>query len=127
MKSRGASFRATKPLEQFDLERLPHLNRAQVHDLATGRYLEEHAPVLIVAPAAPARAILRRRSGTAPCQGVDVVFTSCASLTTARATGAYERRLARVPLLIVDDFDLKPLRPPADEDLHDLFAERYLV
>jgi len=30
-----------------------------------------------------------------------------------------------VPLLIIDDFGLKPLRPPADEDLHDLIAERY--
>lgn len=33
--------------------------------------------------------------------------------------------LARVPLLIIDDFGLKPLRAPADEDLHDLIAERY--
>ena len=33
--------------------------------------------------------------------------------------------LARVPLLIIDNFGLKPLRPPADEDLHDLIAERY--
>ena len=44
------------------------------------------------------------------------------------ATGGYERKLAslaRVPLLIIDDFGLKPLRPPADEDLHDLIAERY--
>ncbi len=30
-----------------------------------------------------------------------------------------------MPLLIIDDFGLKPLRPPADEDLHDLIAERY--
>jgi DNA replication protein DnaC len=30
-----------------------------------------------------------------------------------------------VPLLIIDDFGLKPLRPPADEDLHELIAERY--
>ena len=26
--------------------------------------------------------------------------------------------------MIVDDFGLKPLRPPADEDLHKLIAER---
>ena len=65
-------------------------------------------------------------------QGVDVVFTSCAALTqslnAARATGVYERKLAtlsRVGLLIIDDFGLKPLRAPADEDLHDLIAERY--
>ena len=30
-----------KTLEQFDFERLPQLNRALVHDLATGRYLHE--------------------------------------------------------------------------------------
>jgi DNA replication protein DnaC len=30
-----------------------------------------------------------------------------------------------VPLLVVDDFGLKPLRPPHDEDFHDLIAERY--
>ena len=49
-------------------------------------------------------------------------------MNAARATGGYERKLAtlaRVPLLIIDDFGLKPLRPPADEDLHDLIAERY--
>jgi len=27
--------------------------------------------------------------------------------------------------MILDDFGLKPLRPPADEDLHELIAERY--
>jgi len=27
--------------------------------------------------------------------------------------------------LVIDDFGLKPLRRPADEDLHDLIAERY--
>lgn len=65
-------------------------------------------------------------------QGVDVLFSTqaqlSASLTAARAIGAFERKLAslaRVPLLIVDDFGLKPMRPPADEDFHDLIAERY--
>ena len=100
---------------------------------ATGRYIDERAPVLIVGPCGTGKAILRRRSGhCAVRQGHDVVFASCsqllASLNAARATGAYERKLqqlARVPVLIIDDFGLKPLRAPADEDLHDLIAERY--
>src|SRR5262249_30493997 len=50
MRMRRATFRATKTLEQFDFERLPKLNRALVHELATGRYLAERAPVLIVGP-----------------------------------------------------------------------------
>jgi len=133
LRLRRAQFRTTKTLEQFDFERLPQLNRALVHDLATGRYLQERAPVLIVGPCGTGKSHLAQALGhCAVRQGIDVVFTTCAGLTqslnAARATGAYERRLAslaRVPLLIVDDFGLKPLRPPADEDLHDLIAERY--
>lgn len=47
---RRAQFRTTKTLDQFDFDRLPALNRSLVHDLATGRYLHEKAPVLIVGP-----------------------------------------------------------------------------
>ena len=130
---RRAAFRTTKTLEQFDFERLPQLNRALVHDLATGRYLHERAPVLIVGPCGTGKSHLAQALGhCAVRQGVDVIFTTCTGLTqslnAARATGGYERKLAqlaRVPLLIIDDFGLKPLRPPADEDLHDLIAERY--
>ena len=42
--------------------------------------------------------------------------------------GTYERRLqylSKVSLFIINDFGLKPLRPPEDEDFHDLIAERY--
>ena len=130
---RRAQFRTTKTIEQFDFERLPKLNRSLVHDLATGRYLHEKAPVLVVGPCGTGKSHLAQALGhCAVRQGVDVMFTTCAQLTqslnAARAIGSYDRRLAtlaRVPLLIVDDFGLKPLRPPADEDLHDLIAERY--
>ncbi len=133
MRLRRATFRATKTLEQFDFERLPKLNRTLVHELATGRYLAERAPVLVVGPCGTGKSHLGQALGhCAIRQGTDVLFMTCAQLTAslnaARATGSYERKLttlARVPLLIIDDFGLKPLRPPADEDLHDLIAERY--
>ena len=133
LRLRRAAFRASKTLEQFDFERLPQLNRALVHELATGRYLGEHVPVLIVGPCGTGKSHLAQALGhCAIRQGVDVLFTTCAQLVTtlnaARATSGYDRKLAslaRVPLLVIDDFGLKPLRPPADEDLHDLIAERY--
>lgn len=130
---RLAQFRTSKTLEQFDFNRLPKLNQALVHELASGRYLHEKAPVLIVGPCGIGKSYLAQALGhCAVRQGVDVVFSTCTALTqklnAARATGSYERKLAalvRVPLLIIDDFGLKPLRAPADEDLHDLIAERY--
>ncbi|MGE0313398.1 MAG: IS21-like element helper ATPase IstB [Lautropia sp.] len=129
---RRAQFRASKTFDQFDFDRLPGLNRAMVNDLATGRYLHERAPILIVGPCGTGKSLAQALGHAAVRQGVDVAFHTCAGLTNslnaARATGGYERRLAslaRVDLLIIDDFGLKPLRPPADEDLHDLIAERY--
>ncbi len=130
---RRAAFRTAKTLDAFDFDRLPQLNRSLVHDLATGRYLEERAPVLIVGPCGTGKSHLAQALGHAAVrQGVDVAFSTCANLTAslnaARATGAFERKLAslaRIGLLVIDDFGLKPLRPPADEDLHELIAERY--
>ena len=130
---RRASFRATKTLEGFDYDRLPGLNRSQVADLATGRYLDEKAPVLIVGPCGTGKSHLAQALGhCAVRQGRDVLFTTQSqlanSLNAARAIGAFERKLqalARIDLLIVDDFGLKPLRAPHDEDFHELIAERY--
>jgi DNA replication protein DnaC len=88
---------------------------------------------LIVGPCGTGKSHLAQALGhCAVRQGTDVVFATCTQLTqslnAARAIGTYERKLqalARVPLLIIDDFGLKPLRAPFDEDLHDLIAERY--
>ena len=93
LRLRRAQFRTTKTLEQFDFERLPQLNRALIHELATGRYLAERAPVLIVGPCGTGKSHLAQALGhCAVRQGVDVVFTTCAGLTqslhAARATGA---------------------------------------
>lgn len=130
---RRAAFRGEKTLEHFDFERLPGLNRAQIHDLAAGGYLHEKVAVLIVGPCGTGKSHLAQALGhCAARQGLDVLFNSqsqlLGALHAARATNTYERKLqqlARVDLLIIDDFGLKPIRPPHDEDLHELIAERY--
>lgn len=130
---RRANFRSQKTLEGFDFSRLPNLNRSLVHDLATGRFIAEKVAVLIAGPCGTGKSHLAQALGhIAARQGHDVLFTTqsqiLTSLRNAQAVGNYERRfqtLVNTPLLIIDDFGLKPLRPPEDESFHDLVAERY--
>jgi hypothetical protein len=77
---RRAAFRASKTLDQFEFDRLPQLNRALVHDLATGRYLSERAPILIVGPCGTGKSHLAQALGhCAVRQGVDVAFSTSAA------------------------------------------------
>jgi DNA replication protein DnaC len=130
---RRANFRNQKTLEDFDFSFNPSLNRALILDLATGRYIEEKVAVLIAGPTGTGKSHIAQALGhCAIRQGYDVLFTTQSKLLgllqAARATNTFERRfqaLAQTNLLIIDDFGLKPIRPPQDEDFHDLIADRY--
>lgn len=130
---RRANFRSQKTLEGFHFDRLPQLNRTLIHDLATGKFIDEKVALLIVGPCGTGKSHLAQAMGhIAARKGYDVLFYTQTQLLTnlrnAQAVGHYERRfqsLVHIPLLIIDDFGLKPLRPPDDETFHDLVAERY--
>jgi DNA replication protein DnaC len=47
---RRANFCNHKTLEEFDFSFNPNINRAQITDLASGRFIEEKVCVLIVGP-----------------------------------------------------------------------------
>ncbi len=133
LRLRRAGFRSSKTLERFDFGFNPGIDQAMIQDLATCRFLDERVGVLIAGPCGTGKSHIAQALGhCAVRRGHDVLFITqsklLSSLNAARATGTYERRfqqLVRIPLLILDDFGLKPLRPPQDEDLHDLIAERY--
>lgn len=130
---RRAQVLNDKTLERFDFSHTPALNQAQIADLATCRFVTEHAPVLLVGPTGTGKSHLAQAFGhCALRQGYDVLFTThaklLAQLHAARATDAYERKLkqlASIDLIVLDDFGLRPMRSPQDEDFHDLIAERY--
>ena len=133
LRIRRAGFRSQKTVEQFDFDFNPGINRALIQELATGRFIQEPANILIAGPCGTGKSHLAQALGhCAVRQGHDVLFSTqtqlLGSLQAARAMGTYERRfqaLIRTPLLIIDDLGLKPLRSPQDEDLHDLIAERH--
>jgi len=128
-----AGFRNHKTLAQFDFDHCPTINRALLEELATCRFVNEKVAVLIAGPGGTGKSHLAQALGHCAVQaGHDVLFSTqsqlLGSLNAARTINAYERRfqsLARVDVLVIDDFGLKPLRPPQDEDLHDLISERY--
>jgi DNA replication protein DnaC len=130
---RRAGFRSEKSIETFDFAFNPKINQAQIFDLANCGFIKEKVCVLIAGPCGTGKSHIAQALGRSAVQnGYDVLFTTQSRLVqqlhSARATDTYERRfsaLAKVPLLVIDDFGLKPLRSPHDEDFHDLVAERY--
>ena len=133
MRVRRAGFRSEKTLENFDFGFNPKINEAQIRNLATCRFLREKVGVLIAGTCGTGKSHLAQAIGHSAVQmGYDVAFISQSGLVgelhAAKATDSYERRFAyysKVPLLVIDNFGLKPLRSPHDEEFHDLVAERY--
>ena len=117
---RRAAFRSSKTIEQFDFDFNPTINTAMVHDLMTCRFIDERAPALIVGPCGTGKSHLAQAIGhEAVRQDHNVRFTTAAdllgSLYAARATGSFKRKfrqLAKIDLLIIDDFGLRPMKPP---------------
>lgn len=133
LRIRRGNFRPDKTMETFDFTFNPGINRSQIHELATCRFIEERVPVVIVGPCGTGKShIAQALANIAARKDYDVLFTNQTRLfgimQEARVTNTYERKLAmlaKLDLLIIDDFGIKPLRTPQDEDLHELIAERY--
>lgn len=133
LRLRRAGFQSNKTIETFDFDFNPSVHRELLQELASCRFIDERVCVLIAGPCGTGKSHIAQALGHCAVRaGHDVLFTTTSkllgSLNAARATGTFERRfqaVARVNLLILDDFGLKPLRAPQDEDIHDLIAERY--
>jgi DNA replication protein DnaC len=128
-----ANINCDKTLENFDFGFNLQINRAQILELASCRFIDEKVPVLIVGPCGTGKShIAQSLAHCAIREGIDVLWLPqsklFSELQAARAAGRYEKKFSefvKIPLLIIDDFGLRPMRSPQDEDFHDLVSERY--
>ncbi len=133
LRVRRAALNTGKTLETFDFTFNPGVNRQLIYDLATGNFIRDRRNVLLCGPTGVGKSHLAQGLAHEACRrGFDVVFTDAHKLLrhlqAGRADGTYDKRLAaytRVDLLVIDDFGLKPMQPPAAQDLYDVINERY--
>ena len=133
LRVRRAGFRSEKTLESFDFSYNPSINKALVLDLATCRFLEEKAPVLIVGPCGTGKSHIAQALGHAAARkGYEVLFTPVSKLLgmlqAAKATNSYDRKLstlAKTDVLIIDDFGMVKLDGQLQHDFEQMIDDRY--
>ena len=130
---KAAQFRELKPLDDFDWSFNPSIQRKQIFDLATCRFVREARDVLFLGPPGVGKSFLVQAIGyQAIKQGFVVLYRSIFDVVRDflhdEAVGGQEKVLARYlkpDLLIIDDMGMKQLPKRSGEYLFEIIMRRY--
>ena len=120
-------------VEDIDFPARRELDPAVVRQLATCRWVHEHQNLLISGATGTGKTFVACAFAQMACRhGYRTLYRRASrlfdELTLAHADGTYPRllaRLARLDVLVIDDFGLAPLDEQQRRDLHEILDDRY--
>ncbi|MBI4224434.1 MAG: ATP-binding protein [Deltaproteobacteria bacterium] len=128
----NASFRSMATPEGVDFGAARNLDKKQIADLATSRFVNDGHNLLIIGPTGVGKSYLATAVAMAACRNRrSTMFfrmnNLIEKLALVRAAGTYLnflKKLGNVDLVVLDDFGIKPLQPHQYQDLYDILEER---
>ena len=130
---KAAKFPALKTLESFNFDALPGLNKKLVLDLARGEFVARRENIIALGPSGTGKSHICTGIGLAACQrGIKTRFATAAAIVHEMIEAQdekrllrFQRQLASVELLIIDELGFVPLSKTGAELLFELISQRY--
>ena len=130
---RQARFKLRASVQEIDYQHPRNISASQMARLAQGEWINRQQNLLITGPCGSGKTYLACALGHNGClQGYSVRYYRLSrlllELTQAKADGSYHKQLkqlAKVQLLIIDDWGLEPLTPAHRNDLMEIMDDRH--
>jgi DNA replication protein DnaC len=130
---RQARFKLAATVQDIDYQHPRNLTKSQIARLAQAEWVERGQNLLLTGPCGSGKTYLACALGHSAClRGYSVRYYRLSrlflELTQAKADGSYHKQLkqlAKVQLLIIDDWGLEALKPAQRNDLMEIMDDRY--